>query len=683
MEAAINQGSTFEISLIAIIVLLSLIIIFAFMKMRKQKKALQEKQVPAEDLDNKQDAMLESMSDNIYELTQNLVKSHEKEVSPIESAILNSANNLRELLKIKAGKVEIFYETFSLSHMLDDITASMYPHFKEQNTELIFQVDDNVPMSLTSDVVHLSRIINNILEFCILSAPEGIVKLNTWTSGKDKSILNIEITDNSEGIPQDVLHDIFNLDLDDETGEHIGLALYIAKELSSQMGGRLEAKSKLGLGNSFFVAVPIEPSVKTEETAKKSQNKIDKSIADKKVLIYMQKSASAASLKMVLQPYYKHIKIAEAHDMEKMKINLAEFDLIIFDALYMDQANADYLSLIKKNKELNIVTTTSLFSASEPLEYACIDAQIQVPLTRVKSRELVTLLEKDEETNDLSPSGYLGALAVYRQPIQETENITAADFSQFSGAKLLIVEDNLINQKILLGVLKNSGIDIDIANNGQEALDFLFDEKRAYDLILMDISMPVMDGETASKKIREDKRFDDLPIVTFTAFALGEEIERMFDVGVNAYLTKPLNIKKLYTIFSVFLGNLNKAENVSIEKNESYCIEGLDIKSGISRADDNEKLYKETLKEFINVYGDTVESIPVLIKTKQYEHVKVICREIQGVLTFIGAYEIKTAIDDLQKQMIYGNDAKLESKAENYAKRLKRLIANIQGYIEN
>lgn len=683
MEEAINQGSTFEISLIAIIVLLSLVIIFAFVKMRTQKKALQEKKIPAEELDNKQDAMLESMSDNIYELTQNLVKSHEKEVSPIESAILNSANNLRELLKIKANKVEIFYETFSLSHMFDDITASMYPHFKERNTELIFQVDDNVPMSLTSDVVHLSRIINNILEFCILSAPEGIVKLNTWTSGKDKSILNIEITDNSEGIDPDVLHNIFNLNLDDETGEHVGLALYIAKELSSQMGGRLEAKSKLGLGNSFFVAVPIEPSVETEKIAKKSHDTSDKSITHKKVLIYMQKSASAASLKMVLQPYYKHITIAEEHDMEKMKINLAEFDLIVFDAFYMDQTNADYLSLIKKNKELNIVTTTSLFSASEPLEYACIDAQIQLPLTRVKSRELVALLEKNEETNELSPSSYLGALAVYRQPIQETENITAADFSQFSRAKLLIVEDNLINQKILLGVLKNSGIDIDIANNGQEALDFLFVEKRAYDLVLMDISMPVMDGETASKKIREDKRFDDLPVVTFTAFALGEEIERMFDVGVNAYLTKPLNIKKLYTIFSVFLGNVTREENVQEAETVIFTIQGLDIESGIKRADDNEKLYKETLKEFIEVYGDTAESMPALIQSKQYEHVKVICREIQGVLTFIAANDMKAAVDAIQKQMIYGNDIKLQNMAADYARKLKMLIENIKEYIEN
>lgn len=679
MEAELSKGSTFETALIIIIVLLSMVIIFIFLKMNKQKKVITAKQVPAEDIDNKQDAMLESMTDNIYELTKNLVKSHETEVSPIESAILNSANNLRELLKIKADKVEIFYETFSLSHMLDDITASMYPHFKESKTELIFQVEDNVPMSLTSDVVHLSRIINNILEFCILSTPEGIVKLNTWTSGKDKSILNIEITDNSEGIASDVLHNIFNLNLDDETGEHVGLALYIAKELSSQMGGRLEAKSKLGLGNSFFVAVPIEPS----KESSRGDEAFYESIAHKKVLIYLSKSASAASLKMLLQPYYRNVTVADASDIEKMKVNLAEYDLIIFDTAYMDEKNAEYFSLIKKNKALNVVTATSVFSAEEPLEYECIDAQIHMPLTRVKTRELVSLLEKKEEVSTLSPSSYLGALAVYKQPIEETENITADDFTHFSSARLLIVEDNLINQKILLGVLKNSGIDIDIANNGQEALDLLMEEKRAYDLVLMDISMPVMDGETASRKIREEKRFDDLPIVTFTAFALGEEIERMFDVGVNAYLTKPLNIKKLYTVFSVFLSNISRDEQRDEARTQTFTIEGLDIESGIRRADDNEKLYKETLKEFIHVYGETVESLPVLIKTKQYEHVKVICREIQGVLTFIGASEMKTAVEALQKQMIYSNDAKLQASVEAYAEKLKRLIEDIKVYIES
>ena len=172
--------------------------------------------------------------------------------------------------------------------------------------------------------------------------------------------------------------------------------------------------------------------------------------------------------------------------------------------------------------------------------------------------------EKENETNlakikagipepEPEIKGYHGPLNVYRAITPDFEGVDKDSFVNFSEFKLLIVEDNLINQKILLGVLRNSGMTIDVANNGREALDYLLKDKNEYDIVLMDISMPVMDGETCTKNIREHQEFINLPIVAFTAFAIGPEIEAMFDVGVNGYMTKPLNVKKLYTIFARFL----------------------------------------------------------------------------------------------------------------------------------
>ncbi len=673
MAAELTTGSSTEMYLVVIIAVLLLVILAVLLKMRKQQRQLDKKAQQKTKIDQKQEKVLDSMSKDIYHLTQDLIESNEIKTNALGHAILNSANNMRELLKIKADKVEIYYETFSFSQMLDDITASMAPHFQEQETELIFQVDNNVPMSLTTDVVHLSRIINNILEFSTLLTPKGVVKLNAWTSGKDKSILNMEISDNGEGIESSVLDEIFNLTHDDETGEHVGLSLYIAKELSLQMGGRLEVKSKTGQGSSFFVAVPIEPS---SEADFQVDSGFYKSLSNKKVLICMSRPATTSSLKMVLQSYYQNITLATRDEMDRTKVNLAEYDLLFLDENYFDTKHADYLSLIKDNKTLKIVATSSIFSNKEPAEFSCIDTHIKMPITRVKTRELVAFIEEKEEETEALPSSYVGALAVYQKPIAESKDVVPASFSDFSGARLLIVEDNLINQKILLGVLKDSGMEIDIANNGQEALDLLFVESKVYDIVLMDISMPVMDGEEATKAIRTSKRFDDLPIVTFTAFAMGEEIRRMFLAGVNAYLTKPLNIKKLYTVFSVFFTNIKREEVVKSKKN----FEGLDIKSGIKWADENEILYKEMLKEFVDVYGNTVESVPKLIESMQYEHLKVMCREMQGILTFIGAHEMKTLIDEIQKELIYRNEEHLRTYAKKYPKVLTKLIDNINLY---
>ncbi|PTB86425.1 hypothetical protein C9925_02155, partial [cyanobacterium G8-9] len=121
-------------------------------------------------------------------------------------------------------------------------------------------------------------------------------------------------------------------------------------------------------------------------------------------------------------------------------------------------------------------------------------------------------------------------------------------------------------------------------------------EKKEFDILLMDISMPVMDGLIATKRIRENDIFNHIPIVTFTAFAMGAEIEEMFEAGCNAYLTKPLNIKKLYNVFNLFLSSTQR--EVSLQK--AIAIEGLDIETGINNADESEVLYKETLKEFVH-----------------------------------------------------------------------------------
>ena len=177
----------------------------------------------------------------------------------------------------------------------------------------------------------------------------------------------------------------------------------------------------------------------------------------------------------------------------------------------------------------------------------------------VHEKENETQLEKlkaemqFEELDSEPQKGYHGPLNVYRAIMPDTEDADKESFVDFTGFRLLIVEDNLINQKILLGVLRDSGMKIDVANNGQEALDFLLQEKREYDIVLMDISMPVMDGEECTKNIRKHEEFINMPVVAFTAFAMGPEIEEMFNVGVNGYMTKPLNVKKLYTVFARFL----------------------------------------------------------------------------------------------------------------------------------
>lgn len=289
-----------------------------------------------------------------------------------------------------------------------------------------------------------------------------------------------------------------------------------------------------------------------------------------------------------------------------------------------------------------------------------------------KAKEYVLDEKESDESPDAAP------LLVVKDLIPETEHIDLDCFIYFKGARLLLVEDNLLNQKIVTSVLKQSGMEIDIAENGQIALEYLLKEHREYDIVLMDISMPEMDGITATSIIRRAKRFDHLPIIAFTAFSLGDEISAMFDVGANAYLTKPLNVAQLYTVFMLFIGSVNRG--LSMEKR--LQIQGLDIAQGLYNVNGDDVQYREKLKEFVHRYASSVEQIPKWIEEKRYERVRLESKEMLLMLDQIGAYEMYNMVQEIQLQFIYKNEHLLDKFKLLYRGKMQALIDTIRLYLE-
>ena len=680
-------SSTPDFYLILIILILSLIVVGVYFyfksKLVRQNSEFKETLDRAKDVEKNKNELLSTMSDDIYHLTQNLVNPEEVKDDNIEGEILSSANNLRELLKIQANKINVYNEKFVFSHMLDDVSTYLASNFKNKNTELIFDIDVNVPRYLTGDVIHFSRIINNILEFAIESTPQGKVTL-AITCDKpitNDIILNVQIKDNGRGLNEASFSKLFELIYDDKKHQHIGLRLYIAKKLTLAIGGTIEATSGMATGNIFTLQIPMQLN---EESSLKEFTAFKEGLKDKKVLIYSDKYATGEALKKLFSYFYTKVVIAKREELDRRIINFIDFDLIVLDDIFFNTANNEHLKLIKQNKNIHIIAFSSIFSGKEHEENDLVDMYLHAPSNLERIVELINKIETEVKENNISKSisnniklvEEDGKLLIYKEPIDEAKNIDIDYFTYFKGARLLIVEDNLINQKIIVSVLKKSGMEIDIANNGQEALDLLFIQKRQYEIILMDISMPVMDGLIATQRIRERNEFDNVPIITFTAFAMGAEIEEMFVAGCNAYLTKPLNIKKLYNVFNMFLTQAPR--EVSLQK--TIEIEGLDIETGIYNADESEVLYKETLKEFVLVYKDMVEHMPRWLKEKRYERVKLACNDIQGMLSAIGAYEMKELVDEMQKNFLYNNEEFLDKYILLYPEKLNSLMETINYY---
>ena len=263
------------------------------------------------------------------------------------------------------------------------------------------------------------------------------------------------------------------------------------------------------------------------------------------------------------------------------------------------------------------------------------------------------------------------------EDFEESENIHAADFIFFKGSHILFVEDNIINQKILQSILKKSGISITIANHGEEALDILSTHERPIDLILMDIAMPVMDGYETTKKIRKNPDYDSIPIVTFTAFTQGKEIRKMFDIGANSHITKPLNIGQLYTVFSTYL----PTEQRAVSFLEELKIDGLDVMYGIALAKDDEDVYKNSLFDFVVHYKETIHGMPRWIDNGNTKRIMATCTQMGIALNHIGAYELEDLVFRMKKIYLYKTEHRIEEFKEQFPLQLDKLVHNIERYL--
>jgi len=653
-------------------------------KLSKQNHQFTETMKQTRDSEKKKNELLSNMGDDIYHLTQTLVNPEEKKEDTLEEDILTSANNLRELLKIQANKIEIYNEKFVFSHMLDDVSTYLSSNFGKRNTEVIYDIDPDVPRYLTGDIIHFSRIINNLLEFSIQSTPEGKVTL-AITSHKARNndiILRIVISNNGQSVSQEVLDRLCALNYNSKKEEQASIRLYIAKKLTLAMGGTIKASTQISTGNMFTLQLPMKLN---SSSNLQEFSSIKQELGVKKVLIYSDKVATGLALQALVSYFYDDVVMVSREELDRNTIDFSTFDLLVLDDIFFNTANYEQLKQEKEMNGFSIVAFSSIFSGNEHKENTLVDAYIHTPSNLERIVELIEQLSFDNKesipsvTQDdikdiLEPSK---GIQVVREAIEESENIDIECFTYFKGAKLLIVEDNMINQKIIVSVLKQSGMQIEIANNGQEALDLLFKENNEFDIVLMDISMPVMDGFMTTHEIRARSEYDSMPIITFTAFAMGSEIDEMFDAGANAFITKPLNVKKLYNVFYMFLAQTKR--EVSIQ--QEIQIEGLDIEAGIYNADESEVLYKETLKEFVLVYKDMANVLPKWLKEKRYERVKLACNELQAMLGPIGAYEMKEVVDEMQKNFLYSNEEFLDQYVLLFPQKFSGLIETIQRYL--
>lgn len=671
-------------------------IFFMFLSSEQMKRVKLEQEkikLKHDTLELKQNEALASMGENIQIIAKETMNhTHQlaekvketplyddvAKVMDNENELLDVTGDLVKFLRLKSKKVQIQHEVFNFNHVLNEVAGLLNTKYKQNDIELVFDIDKDVPKHMLSDSVHLGQILINLLGYFIQNTQNKEVKIEVTTVEDAKQGLKLRFQINADVNIEDK-ETLFNSYYDEETRRYIGLGLFVAKELTYLMGGELQIKDRSYESTMLIFTLPIEE----ENNEKRKYRLPDKGLVGKKILIVDRNHSSALATEKLFAYFKADIDVLSAETFVEQRVDFSAYEIVALSSVLFNAKVFESLEKVKQEQELKIISLENLFTSEDIPLHKHIDIRLKKPLTQEYVFDtLIELYMEKEDSENRSEVNDSGALMVYREAFKDTSNITLESFHALRDAHVLIVEDDIVNQNIFLEILGKSNINVSVVNNGQEAIDFLHNVEEHIDIIFMDINMPVMDGYTATKIIRKERRFDQTAIVFLSALASEHEIEKMLESGMNGYLSKPVPLEQLYTALKAFLNQVDPLISpMYVSEATPMVFEGLNVEAGIENLNGNIIFYKQVLQEFMDAYAQSADVFESLVREQRYGQIKVLCLDMKGLTGTIGAKEMHTVINEIHQHLIYKKPQLLHSYVERYKTRLEQLTGSIDRYL--
>ena len=424
-------------------------------------------------------------------------------------------------------RTEVEYKDFHLSTVIEDVLDSFADKANRSNVELFYYIDQNVPLHLVNDPLRLKQVLMNVLENAIKFTTKGEIFIGVHllkTIDRTQVELGFEVKDTGAGFPADEI-ELLNKDITRINAQHDGdiLGLLICKKLLALMGGYLKIESKEGAGTLFKFTIVTRVSLQPLRT---TSNAV---IEQKKIFVVDDNCTSQTIFKKLFEQWKLKITLAN-NSIDALKIlSSSHFDLMIVN---MEMQDMNAIELMKAVQFENINIPAILLTGKNDVRFKQHPNLFKSALTKPVKHSLLYKAIADEFTITQSKSTILKNL---------TDKIST-DFAKRYPLRILIAEDNITNAQIASMFLKKMGYKTDIAKNGQEALEIVSDTN--YDLIFMDVQMPVMDGLEATRMIR--LCLNEQPvIIAMTANAMQGDRQECLQAGMDDYISKPIKIEEM------------------------------------------------------------------------------------------------------------------------------------------
>ncbi len=537
---------------------------------------------------------------------------------------------------------------FRLDTIIQNIITTIEPRCRAKSLLFRAHVEKDVPPELTGDAMRISQILLNLTGNAIKFTEKGSVSLHV--SCTSDGAISFKVIDTGIGIPEASCKEIFKpfIQVDNShTRDHGGAGLGLATcfRLTKAMQGSISVapNKEAESGSIFDVTLPLSvPSV-----SEKALN--DSPITSLKILVVDHEPLSQQVTESTLQSLGTRVSIASNGEDALQKIAEADntddpFKVIVLTWRMPGMNGIEAATYVQEMtlRHAPILILHSQYCLNE-VEQLAKDAGIAAALSK-----------------PTSPAEFQKLLTELLENIPETTDIPAQndDDADDGPARILLVEDNEINQEIAYEVLKAAQLEVDIANNGQEAVDAV--EKQKYSLVLMDVQMPIMDGLEATRRIRAAGY--RMPIIAMTAHAMLDDKETSLSAGMNAHLTKPLEPMALFAAINSLLParTTAKKENVTkptvapIRKNKlPENLEGFNLISGLATVGGNETLYAGLLVKFADRYATINEDISACLQNNDLETAVRHAHTVRGIAANLGAEALAEAAENLEKTITH------------------------------